>query len=61
MTMNKLHTRRLMLALVVALLITACGLKDDLYFPDEEAVAVPAESQNTEDTEESDPSAVQSP
>ncbi|HJP37564.1 MAG: lipoprotein [Gammaproteobacteria bacterium] len=59
--MNRLQTGRLMLALVAALLISACGLKDDLYFPDQEAAAVPAESQTTEDTEESDPTAEQTP
>jgi len=35
--------------LVAAMFMSACGLKDDLYIPTEEAEAPPAETQTTEE------------
>ena len=37
------------LTILAALLLSACGLKDDLYIPTEETKAPPAETQVTDD------------
>ncbi len=51
MAINKSRTINATLTMILALLVSACGLKDDLYIPEDEteAEAVPVEVQDTED------------
>lgn len=66
MTMNKASASRLAPAIFVALLVTACGLKGDLYIPSEATAVTPADVQsaddeNAEGDEESGQSSEQAP
>ncbi len=47
--MNKTSALQLTLIITAALLMIACGLKGDLYLPEEEPAVTPEKSQNPAD------------
>ncbi len=59
--MNKMRVLLAMLIIVTMALTGACGLKDDLYLPDESIETAPTENESTDDGKDPARSSTQTP